>query len=242
MHLRIITYNIHKGIGGIDRRYRLERIIETIAHYAPDIALLQEVDDGVPRSRHDRQVEVLADALGFTHHVYQRNVHLKKGHYGNAILSRYPLQDTGHVDLTIPMKKRRRALVTRCVLSVDGHQRTAIVTNVHLGLAAIERRIQLRRLLSHALLTRHERHTPIVVGGDFNDVWGSLGKRVMYPAGYSSAGKMIRTFPARIPMRALDHIFVRGAVSVENAYAGHTRLAVAASDHLPLVVNVRLRR
>lgn len=112
MRFRIITYNIHKGIGGLDRRYRLERIIETIAHYTPDIVLLQEVDDGVPRSRHDRQAEVLADSLGFRHFAYQRNVHLKKGHYGNAVLSRYPLHQTGHVDLSVPMKKRRRALVT----------------------------------------------------------------------------------------------------------------------------------
>ncbi|MFO7904123.1 MAG: endonuclease/exonuclease/phosphatase family protein [Pirellulaceae bacterium] len=240
MRFRIITYNIHKGIGGIDRHYRLERIIETIAHYSPDIVLLQEVDDGVPRSRHDRQVEILAEALGFPHHAYQRNVHLKKGHYGNAVLSRYPLRHTGHVDLSVPMKKRRQALVTRCLLSVEGHQRTAIITNVHLGLSSIERRIQLRRLLSHVLLTRHERHTPILVGGDFNDVWNNLGKRVMYPAGYSSAGRMIRTFPARMPMRPLDHIFVRGTLSVENAYAGHTRLATAASDHLPLVAEVRV--
>ena len=42
MRFRIITYNIHKGIGGVDRRYRLQRIIETIAHYRPDIALLRE--------------------------------------------------------------------------------------------------------------------------------------------------------------------------------------------------------
>jgi endonuclease/exonuclease/phosphatase family metal-dependent hydrolase len=26
MRLRVVTWNIHKGIGGVDRRYRLERI------------------------------------------------------------------------------------------------------------------------------------------------------------------------------------------------------------------------
>ena len=25
-----MTYNIHKGIGGVDRRYRFEQIIETL--------------------------------------------------------------------------------------------------------------------------------------------------------------------------------------------------------------------
>ena len=56
MQFRLVTYNIHKGIGGVDRLYRPERIVETLAHYQPDIVLLQEVDDGVPRSRHHRQV------------------------------------------------------------------------------------------------------------------------------------------------------------------------------------------
>ena len=64
MRFRLLTYNIHKGIGGIDRRYRPERVVEAIAHCQPDIVLLQEVDDGVPRSSHHRQVDLLGDALG----------------------------------------------------------------------------------------------------------------------------------------------------------------------------------
>ena len=62
MHFRLLSYNIHKGIGGVDRRYDLERIVETINYYRPDVALLQEVDDGVPRSRRHAQAELLAEA------------------------------------------------------------------------------------------------------------------------------------------------------------------------------------
>ncbi len=68
MQFRVITWNIHKGIGGVDRRYRPDRIVDTLNHYAADILLLQEVDDGVPRSRFDCQVELFADALGLKHH------------------------------------------------------------------------------------------------------------------------------------------------------------------------------
>ena len=42
MPLRLMTYNIHKGIGGVDRRYDLQRIIDVIRHYDPDIVFLQE--------------------------------------------------------------------------------------------------------------------------------------------------------------------------------------------------------
>src|SRR5580765_5233329 len=49
MRFHLVTYNIHKGIGGVDRRYRPERIVEALQHHRPDLVLLQEVDDGVPR-------------------------------------------------------------------------------------------------------------------------------------------------------------------------------------------------
>ncbi len=109
MRLKVLTYNIHKGIGGLDRRYHLGRIVDVIRHYDPDVALLQEVDEGVPRLRGDRQVEELAMQLGFTHAEFQPNVPQRRGIYGNAILSRFPLEEAHDVELTVSFKKRRRA-------------------------------------------------------------------------------------------------------------------------------------
>ena len=43
MKIKVLTYNIHKCVGGVDRRYDLGRIVEIINHHQPDIALLQEV-------------------------------------------------------------------------------------------------------------------------------------------------------------------------------------------------------
>ena len=53
--MRLLSYNIHKGIGGRDRRYRLERIIGVIEEENPDLICLQEVDRNVRRSRFDDQ-------------------------------------------------------------------------------------------------------------------------------------------------------------------------------------------
>lgn len=235
MHLRLVTYNIHKGIGGRDRRYRPERIIETLAHLQADIAFLQEVDEDVPRSRHDMQAELLAAELGFSHLAFQRNVTLKKGWYGNAILSRFPLTDIESYDLTIRFKKRRQALFARCKVPVGEHTRSLIMANLHLGLAGTERVYQLRKILEHHLVADAQRQTPILVGGDFNDLWGSLGKRVLEPAGFHLAGGMMRTFPAVLPIRPLDRVYFRGPLSVHHSFACRTAVAHQASDHLPLV-------
>ena len=98
--MRVLSYNIHKGIGGRDRLYRLERVIRAIQHEQPDIVCLQEVDRNVPRSRHDDQPRLLAEFLETQHHLYQLNVRLKEGGYGNLILSRFPIAQTHQVSLT----------------------------------------------------------------------------------------------------------------------------------------------
>ena len=239
MRFRLITYNIHKGIGGVDRRYRPERIIETLARYDADIILLQEVDDGVPRSSHHRQVDVLGDALAMPHRAFQRNVTLTQGYYGNAILSRYPLHDVHNIDLTVPLKKRRRALVARCVMRAR-RQRTIQLVNCHLGLAGFERAIQLRKLLECGSLRHLHHRTPTIVAGDYNDLWGSLGKRLMEPAGYLAACKAARTFPAIMPVRSLDRIYFKGELRFEHSFPARSDIARQASDHLPIVADFEL--
>ena len=240
MRFRLITYNIHKGIGGVDRRYRPERIVETLLRYEPDCLLLQEVDNGAPRSGRHRQVDLLGDALGLRYRVFQQNVRLRRGGYGNAILSRFPLSDVRHLDLTVPLKKCRRALFAHFRLRDEHHARTVLVCNLHLGLAGFERTMQLRRLLRSNVLQHTARHTPVIAAGDFNDVYGNLGRRILEPAGFSPAVHRVKTFPAVMPLRPLDWIFYRGDLTLVHGFASHTKVARRASDHLPIVAEFEI--
>ena len=201
--MRVLTYNIHKCIGGVDRRYQPERIAETIAHYSPDIVLLQEVDTAARRSRWHHQVDVLGEVLGLSHRAFFANVALwSGGAYGNAILSRFPLSDAQNIDLTVPTRKRRSVLHARCRVPV-GHAstRTLHVYNMHLGLSGIERRLQLRRFLSsHPFARLDPQRSAVLLGGDLNDVWGTLGPKLLAPAGFRNDGMTIApTFPAYAP-------------------------------------------
>lgn len=240
MRFCLITYNIHKGIGGVDRRYRPERIVETLQHHHPDILFLQEVDDGVPRSRGHRQVDWLGDALEMPHRAFQANVRLRQGHYGNAILSRFPLTEVESLDLTIPFKKRRQALIARCRVNTPEHQRTLVLLNMHLGLAGFERTLQLRRLLQTSAISRTWKDTALVMGGDLNDVWGNLGRRMLDAVGLKAASGPIHTFPAFRPLRPLDRLFYRGRLQCLRCFRSHLKVARQASDHLPLVAEFQL--
>ena len=115
-----------------------------------------------------------------------------------------------------------------------------MIANVHLGLAGFERKIQLRKILDNETIRHTHRHTPMIIGGDYNDVWGTLGRQILHPAGFSVAGKAIRTFPAAFPARALDHLFYRGDLKSNHAFASRSKIASQASDHLPLIVDFEL--
>ena len=96
--MRLLTYNIHKGIGGRDRRYRLERIVEVIEHENPDLICLQEVARHIRRTRGDDQSTQLVEQLAPAEHIFQLNVHFRTGGYGNMILSKWALSESSSVE------------------------------------------------------------------------------------------------------------------------------------------------
>ncbi|MFY9342450.1 MAG: endonuclease/exonuclease/phosphatase family protein [Planctomycetota bacterium] len=245
LSLRVLCWNVHKCTGGLDRRHDPARTAAVIAGAEPDVLLLQEVAQNGRWYDHCRQVDVLGDALGFPHRSYFVNVRFgpRRGEYGNAILSRLPIASTTNLDLTVPGKKPRSVLHAELKLAVgDGHHRTLHVFNLHLGLGGAERRAQLQRLLAARELTAIHATTPVVVAGDFNDVWGTLGKDLLAPAGFRGPARPQRTFPAWAPVRALDSVWVRGAVDLVELERLRTRGARLASDHVPLVASLRLAR
>jgi endonuclease/exonuclease/phosphatase family metal-dependent hydrolase len=242
MRLRLVSYNIHKCIGGVDRRYRPERIEKTIRHHAPDLVLLQEVANTAGRVQWHRQVDLLGDQLGFRNRTWFPNHRFRRGgEYGNAILSRWPITDTENIDLTIDGTKRRSVLHARIRVRTDAERsRTLHVFCLHLGLTERIRDLQLQRFLQSGPFAGLHAQTPILVAGDFNDVWGSLGPKHLLPAGFRGMPARIRTFPAWAPVQALDAVYVRGDASLDHVHRSRLPLATRASDHLPLVAELDL--
>jgi endonuclease/exonuclease/phosphatase family metal-dependent hydrolase len=237
--VRVVSWNVHKCVGGTDRRYRPDRIVACVGDLAPDILLLQEVAQGIPNLRRDDQVELLTGALNM-HAAFHPEHHFKVGRYGNLILSRYPLTDIEHLDLTIGRRKKRGALQAHVRIPIGEHRRSLIVNNLHLGLAGSERAAQLGRFMTSGLLDRLHSTTPLIVGGDLNDLWGSLGPRFLLPRGLTRAGKLANTFPSALPLRPLDGLFFRGSLALSRWHLGTSRLIRAASDHLPLIADFRV--
>lgn len=234
--MRLVTYNIHKGVGGVDRRYDLGRTAEVLASCDADLVLLQEVASGLPRAGGEGQLDRLGERLGYPHRTFAPNVRRKVGVYGNAVLSRHPIHKSVNLDLTVPPKKPRGALHVR--IDVDGHALRVFV--LHLGLSGLERRVQIRYLLDWLAHQHVPLDEPIVVAGDMNDVFDRIGRVFLGPAGFVEAGTSAPTFPAMRPLRCLDRVFVRGLARPLGSGVPLDALARRASDHLPVVCDLRV--
>ncbi|MGE0608697.1 MAG: endonuclease/exonuclease/phosphatase family protein [Pirellulales bacterium] len=236
--MRLLTYNIHKGIGGRDRRYRLQRVMEVIAAEQPDLILLQEVDRHVRRSSFDDQPRLLARHFDLPGHLYQQNVKLKDGGYGNLMLSRWPMVSHHQISLRLRQRKPRGAQIA--VLETPaGRLRTV---NFHLGLSEKERHWQIGHLLSHPLFLESD-GLPTILAGDYNDWRNTLQQGELSRQGYRQVTSPIsrfRSFPAWLALGSLDKVFIHGPLQIHRAHIVRSQAARAASDHLPLVVELEM--
>jgi endonuclease/exonuclease/phosphatase family metal-dependent hydrolase len=245
MRFRTLTYNIHRAIG-VDRRFRLERIIRILAHHQADVVLLQEVDIGVPRSGKLNLARELARELGYNFLAVGLNVQLRQGYYGNATLSRFPIVRKRNIDLTIGTHKRRGCQHTTLQISNPTNQLLEVF-NMHLGLSARERARQIGMLAQSVEFAALEHHLPCIVGGDFND-WRSLLPPVFIDIlGFASAtslktsGKQdIPTYPSFSPAGSLDKIFFRGGLKKIKSRSCNLPVSRVASDHLPIIVDFEI--
>lgn len=248
MRLRLISYNIHRAIG-LDRRFRLDRIVEILGDHSPDIVLLQEVDEGVPRTRKMNLAEALARELGFPHYALGHNVRLRKGRYGNATLSRLPIARERNIDLTVEERKPRGCQHTTIALDSDRAAASSIeVFNLHLGLNARERQRQAGILAHSKEFTGLGNGTPCLLGGDFND-WRSLlraffvegmGFRCATDRETDAGPRAIPTYPSFSPRAGLDRIYYRGELQLVSVNRCRHQTARIASDHLPVISTFEL--
>lgn len=236
---RALTINIHKGFSFGNRRFILPRLREAIRASGADIVFLQEV-----LGRHDHhakriegwpdqpQMEYLADTVWHSF-AYGRNAIYQEGHHGNAILSKYIIEDAKNHDISSSKAERRGFLYGRMHTPCGPLHCVCL----HLSLLHRDRVVQMRRI---AEMIRGDipADEPLLLAGDFND-WRLRAERCLArPAGLTEVfrarrGREARTFPSVFPLVSLDRIYIRGLRIVQAAVLKGTPWK-ALSDHAAL--------
>jgi endonuclease/exonuclease/phosphatase family metal-dependent hydrolase len=242
MHLiRVATYNIHKGVQGLgpQRRLEIHNLGHAVEQLDADIVCLQEV-----RKMHRREAQFFANWPEATQAeflapegyeaVYRTNATTRHGEHGNAMLSRWPVISHQHEDMSDHRFEQRGLLHSE----VRMYERLVHVLVVHLGLIRSSRVRQLAQLNGY-IAREIPPDAPLLVAGDFND-WGTLVQKSLAGAGlraFEPANSP--TFPSRLPLVQLDHIYARGLRPL-SLHAPHGRIWGRMSDHLPLIAEFEM--
>lgn len=232
--LRVMTFNIQSGLRGLDK------VAEVIRTAHPDIVALQEVDRGSRRAGGLDQTAVLAGQTGLTYHAHVRTTDLYGGAYGIALLSRFPLEALEEYPLPVPRGAEPRTLA-HALMRVDGREVSVYVTHLIRRPFNGEARVRQSALIA-ALLEKDPR--PKLLMGDLNDDPDSRPVRllrrgltdVVAASGQGSEG----TYPLPLPFSPalrIDYVLACDAFEPVRSEVLH----VGASDHYPVVADVRLK-
>lgn len=203
MGIHILSYNIHKGIGWRIRKSTMDRICSEIAELKPNIIFLQEI--------RGHQLEKLSSEISLNYSYGQNATH-RQGHYGNAILSKFPIVFSKNIDLSMHRFESRGLL--HSIIQLPEKNLKLHLLCVHLGLFQNDRKIQMNKIIEF-IQTNIPDNEHLILGGDFND-WAQDGTNALIRSfGLEEAflnlhNSYARTYPAWAPFFRLDRLYYRG--------------------------------
>lgn len=243
--IRIMTYNVHSCVG-MDGKISPERIARVIGRHDPDIVALQELDIGRERTGKVDQPHSIAKELEMFYH-FHPSVVSDDERYGNAVLSRYPMEliRAGRLPgITKKSKAEPRGAIW-AVINIAGTKINFF--NTHLGLSFGEGASQTKALLGSEWMVHPGCRGPVILCGDFNALPNSqlcrnIKKTLRDAQGELDNHSLKATWFSHYPVGRIDHVFIGPELEVAHAEVSRTHLDKIASDHLPLIVDIKLKQ
>lgn len=243
-HLKIVSYNIHKGFSRF-RKLKIHSIKESIYSWEPDIIFLQEVqgqhDFHAKKEMwpQDSQYDFLGDKQ-YPFRQYGPNKFYGHGHHGNAILSKYPIVESKNFDISTSHLEKRGALLCK----IDKGDVLLHVLCVHLSLLNKDRERQYNEILK-IIDKENKDNEPFIIAGDFND-WSNKAKKYFVDIlGFDdvlskyNGGKIMKSFPSEFPLLALDRVYSK---NIETLNASIIKDCGKLSDHVPVKAEFSIKK
>jgi len=241
--IRIMTYNVHSCVG-MDGKISPGRIARVIGRHNPDIIALQELDMGRKRTGQVDQPHLIAKELEMLYHFHPSLISDDE-RYGNAVFSRYPMEliRAGKLPGRIKKSKAEPRGAIWAVINIAGIKINFF--NTHLALSYQERARQINALLGSEWMTHPGCQGPVILCGDFNTLPNSQLYRNIKKTLRDAQGELDKYNPkatwfSRYPVGRIDHVFIGPKLEVARVDVSRTYLDQIASDHLPLIVDIKL--
>ncbi|MEW2077795.1 endonuclease/exonuclease/phosphatase family protein [Streptomyces sp. NPDC013433] len=244
--LRVATYNIHAGAGQ-DQVFDLDRTAAALRDLRADVIGLQEVDvHWGARSDFADEARALAEKLDmrvFFAPIYDLDPADRDGErrqFGVAVLSRHPVLAAENHEITrlstqtpdpVPAPAPGFAEV---VVDVRGAHVHVYTTHLDYRADPSVREAQVADMLGVLAADRG----PKVLVGDFNAEATAPELAPLWERLRDAAPDAGGTYPAIDPVKRIDLITVSPGIRV----TGARTVATEASDHRPVVTDLRVRR
>ena len=223
IRLRVLTYNIHHG-EGTDGKFDYQRLAEMIIGLKPDLVAVQEVDKKTTRVDGVDQAALLG-RLTEMNVAFGAAMPFSGGHYGQAILSRFPIEDIKTYPLPYQFGQEPRALLETTIVPENGLPKLVFM-GTHLSNQSEKTRIQ--QVKEIRVKARGRKDTPMILAGDFNARPGSSPIKEMLGDDWidATAPESVIDY---ILLRAQDNWRVRELKTVDDRII---------SDHRPVLVEL----
>ncbi|GEA05816.1 endonuclease [Alteromonas sp. KUL42] len=232
---RIITYNVHSGVG-TDKKQDYQRIGRFLASSGADIVLLQEMDTRSPLR------SVQQDVSDVTYHgeftlVPSPTITTDHGWYGNAILTKLSVSSFETIEISQEGREPRNAQV----VTLRHNDKYITVINAHLGLKKWERRAQISRIQVYLANKLSAMSVPVILAGDFNEwqFFSGAFKKINTLLTKVSTG---RTFPSTFSFFSLDRVWVSKNLQIKQVIKHKSKPISLMSDHLPIQVTIDVKQ
>lgn len=227
--LRVLTYNIHHA-EGTDGKIDLARVAAVINGAKPDVAAIQEVDQGTARTARLDMPAELARLTGMQH-AFARNIDWEGGGYGTLVLTRLPIKGNELHRLPSHYAGEQRGVQ---VVELGRGDDTVVFCGTHLDYRP-EDHERLASVEKINAVVAPFGDKPMLLAGDLN---ANPDSKVLEEFGRTwqqANAEPLSTFPSEKPEKQIDYVLVRPAARWKTVEARVLKEPVA-SDHSPLLV------
>ncbi|TWU47025.1 endonuclease/exonuclease/phosphatase family protein [Rubripirellula reticaptiva] len=236
IEVRVLSYNIHHG-EGVDRKIDLARIARVVASVNADIVALQEVDQNVKRSGGVDQPAELAKLTAMSV-VFGGNISLQDGHYGNAILSRWPIAE--HVNRLLPnLNSGEQRGVIQAYVQTPITKTPLMILATHFDHRSDGSERFASAQAINELVMKHPQ-SPAILAGDLNDGPDSKTLLELKRHWTASSEKPMPTIPVAKPTKQIDFVLFHP----KERWSVHETTVLdeaVASDHRAILTVLRFQ-
>ncbi len=248
MKLKVVSYNIHKGLNWNNSRLILAEVKQLIQTLDIDIVFFQEVAGENSKFKNKfkeypstSQFEYFADTV-WDYYSYAQNSAYSHGHHGNLILSKFPIINWSNTNISTNRFEQRGLL--HCLIEIPGTNFKIDLLCTHLNLFHNGRKKQYK-MIKEFLVQNSNKDSKLILAGDFND-WNHKNSNQLADyfelseAFYTKNSFFAKTFPSFFPLLCLDRIYTKNLKIITTEVLNNEKWKTL-SDHLPILVELEIK-